>query len=118
MLIKKENFNKLAYAANLPAFQTTWTVKDIIKWCLIVLTYLVPLLIGGAVVVFLFGIVKFMFKASIGDADGRKQGIDFMIYGILGIVVMVSVWALVNFVTTTFNVPGGIVPQFPIGGKS
>ncbi len=115
MIIKKENLNKLAYAVTLPAYQSTWTVKDLIHWCLVVLTYLVPLLIGGAVIVFFFGIVKFMFRASTGDADGRKEGINFMIYGVIGITVMVSVWALVNFVTTTFGDSGGVVPQFPRG---
>ena len=97
----------------MPQFNsTTWTVKDIIGWCLSLMGYLVPLLIGAAIIVLLYGILVFITKSSSGNAEGRKDGINFMIFGIIGIAVMVSVWGLVAFVTKTFGV-ANFVPQFP-----
>jgi len=75
----------------------------------------VPILIGLAVIVFLFGVLKFIFNA--GDEGKRTDGKWMMIYGIIGIVVMVSVWGLVSFVQTTFGlqdnspVPGPVLQQ-------
>ncbi|HAO64812.1 TPA: hypothetical protein DCQ44_02400 [Candidatus Taylorbacteria bacterium] len=61
----------------------------------------VPILIGLAVIVFLYGVLKFVLNA--GDEGARSEGKTMMVYGIIGIVVMVSVWGLVRFVQNTFN---------------
>ena len=87
------------------------TLGDLINDILILLNSGVPLLIGLAVIVFLYGVLLFIAKASAGNAEGRKEGINFMIFGIIGIAVMVSVWGLVAFVTNTFGTTNGI-PQF------
>jgi len=65
----------------------------------------VPLLIGLAVIAFLWGVLKFVFNA--GDEEKRKEGKMFMIYGLVGIVVMVSVWGLVGFIQNTFGLQSG-----------
>jgi len=98
-------------ASTLPQFQSSWTLSDIIDWCLSLMNLLIPLLIGAAVICFLYGVLRFIAKSSAGDADGRKEAINFMIFGIIGIAVMVSVWGLVAFVTNTFGV-SSVVPQF------
>jgi uncharacterized membrane protein YidH (DUF202 family) len=76
---------------------------------------IVPILIGLAVIVFLWGVLRFVFNA--GDEEKRKDGKWMMIYGIIGIVVMVSVWGLVYFVQNTFGI-GNInsaqsIPRLP-----
>jgi uncharacterized membrane protein HdeD (DUF308 family) len=62
---------------------------------------IIPILIGLAVIVFLWGVLTFIFNAS--DDEKRKSGKWMMIYGIIGIVVMVSVWGLVAFVQNSFG---------------
>jgi hypothetical protein len=94
-----------------PLIDSGSTVSDLIYNVMGVFDSLIPLLIGAAVVVFLYGVLLFIAKASAGNAEGRKEGINFMIFGIIGIAVMVSVWGLVAFVTNTFGTTGG-VPQF------
>jgi len=65
-----------------------------------VLNPLVYVLIGLAVVVFLWGVIKFV----ISEADSDKQkGKEFILWGIVGLFVMVSVWGLENILEHTFN---------------
>lgn len=59
------------------------------------------LIIALAVVWFLYGV--FQFVMSKGDQEARDAGRDKIVSGIIGIAVMVSVWGLVKFVTSTFG---------------
>lgn len=63
--------------------------------------YLVPLLFTLALFWFLYGVVEYI--RSVGDQKKREDGRWMMVYGIIGLTVMVSVWALVNIVRYTFN---------------
>lgn len=65
-----------------------------------ILSPVVPLLIGLAVVLFVYGVIKFMFSSG---GEGREEGKDFMFWGIIGIFVMVSVWGLVAILQSTFQ---------------
>jgi hypothetical protein len=59
--------------------------------------FIVPVLIAIAFIVFLWGI----FKAYIYSADNeaeRAKGHQLIIWGIIGFVVILSVWGLVNIV--------------------
>lgn len=58
---------------------------------------LVILLVGVAVLIFMWGVIKFV--AAAGDEEKRKEGKTFMLWGIIGIFVLVSVWALVRVLT-------------------
>lgn len=75
-----------------------------------ILSPLIPILIGLAVVVFLWGILKYITAG--GDEKKRSEGIKFMAFGIIGLFVMVSVWGLVNILTGTFGLNEGSAP-FP-----
>lgn len=87
------------------------TLTDLIYNVMDVMRLIVPLLIGAAIVVFLWGVLVFIAKSSAGNAEGRREGINFMIFGIIGIAVMVSVWGLVAFVTNTLGSGDSSVPQ-------
>ncbi len=72
----------------------------------------IPLLIGIAVVIFIFGVVRFILGA--GDPEKRTEGRNYMVYSIIAIAVMLSVWALVAFVRNTFGVNQNVTPtDFP-----
>jgi mannose/fructose/N-acetylgalactosamine-specific phosphotransferase system component IID len=66
------------------------------------LNSLIPLIIGVAVLVFLWGVVQYITAGS--DSDKRKEGGYLMAYGIVGLFVMISVWGLVNFVSDATGV--------------
>lgn len=56
------------------------------------ISLLVPLLIGLAVVVFFFGLVKYIW----GGAEAKSAAISSMVWGVIAIAVMVSIWGLVG----------------------
>lgn len=74
---------------------------------------LVPIVVGLALLLFLWGVLNYLFKK---DEVQKKDARDFMIWGIVALFVMVSVWGLVTvlsqtiFGTTPINVP----PTLPL----
>ena len=78
---------------------------------------LIALFFSLAVLYFIWGLVKFINKS--GEDKEREGGRQMMIYGIIALAVMVSVWGLVTVVVNTFF-PGGYsslpqpkIPTFP-----
>ena len=73
---------------------------------------LVPVLFALAFIVFLWGIVvKYIFSA--GDAEKVKEGHKLILWGIIGFVVMISLWGLVNVIANTFGLYGVGAPPTP-----
>ncbi len=67
---------------------------------------LVPLLIGIAFIVFLFGVFKYFILGAAND-DDRREGRQFVLWGIIGFVVILSVWGLVALVSNTLGISTG-----------
>lgn len=63
----------------------------------------VPLIISLAVVWFIFNVFKY---AVAGNEDDKAKAKTQMIWGIVGIFVMVSVWGLVAILQSTFGTSG------------
>lgn len=61
---------------------------------------LIPFIIALTVLVFLWGVFKFVISG--GDGDARKEAQGYMIWGIIALFVMVSVWGLVNILVRSF----------------
>lgn len=73
-----------------------------------VINPLIYLLIGVAVIYFLFGVFKFVANAD--NSDERVKGGQHIFWGIIGLAVMVSVFALVNLILSTLG-PAGVRPD-------
>ncbi len=77
------------------------TVLDILLFLKCVITVsIIPLLFAIAISVFIFGVIKYIRNAE--DSKKREEGRNFMIYGIVSIFVIVSMWGLVGFLRNTF----------------
>jgi heme/copper-type cytochrome/quinol oxidase subunit 2 len=77
-----------------------------------IFTALVPILIGMAVVVFFWGIVKFISKA--GDEREHEEGKQFIIWGLITLFVIVSLWGIVGFIQESLiPVSGGGLGDLP-----
>ena len=75
-----------------------------------ILNTIVPILIALAVVVFVWGVVMYVVAS---DEEAKKKGKDRMIWGIIGLVVIVAMWGLVSVLTTTFGLNGSVNVQVP-----
>ncbi len=68
-----------------------------------------PLIFVLAIVMFVWGVVQYVIN---NDEEAKKaKGKQFMIWGIIGLTVMVSVWGLVRIVGKTFNIDTNFIPQ-------
>lgn len=70
------------------------------------------LLVTLAVVVFFWGLIKYIFNREGGEKEG-SEGATLMFWGIIAIFVMVSIWGIIRLLQNTFGVQGGgaIVPS-------
>ncbi|HWP61039.1 MAG TPA: hypothetical protein VN495_00340 [Candidatus Paceibacterota bacterium] len=82
----------------LPLVTYAQTVQSILNTFGSILNILVALAIGVAIIAFFWGLIKYIAKAG----DEKAKGLQLMLYGILGIFVMVSVWGLVRLLGQTF----------------
>ena len=83
------------------------------------LSQAVIILISLAVVFFLYGILKYISRGD--DEESQKKGKNIMIYGIIGLFVMISFWGIVNILINTFELdtyPYVEVPYFYDSGYS
>jgi hypothetical protein len=72
------------------------------------LSAILPVLIAFGVVYFIWGVV--MFVIADGE-EAKEKGKNRMIYGIIGLAVIVGMWGLVNIITTTFGLEGATTPK-------
>jgi hypothetical protein len=73
------------------------TLQSIIKAFGGVIADVVVLLIAAAVLVFFWGLFRFISRVG-GDEKAVTQGKNMMIWGVIALFVMVSVWGLVRFI--------------------
>jgi hypothetical protein len=61
----------------------------------------IPFIIALAVLWFLWGIFRFI--TNVGDPEKRKEATGMILWGVVGLFVMVSVWGLVNILVRSVN---------------
>ena len=84
-----------------------------------ILSQVIIILVALAVVFFLYGILKYI--GSGDDEESRGKSKNVMIYGIIGLFVMISFWGIVNILINTFELdttPYVEVPYFDDSGYS
>ena len=84
------------------AFAALENVKAIIDQLKNILGILIPMAFGLAVLYFFYGIAKYVLAA--GDPKAAGEGKSIMIYGVIAIAVMASIWGLVAWLQTTLGV--------------
>lgn len=79
---------------------------------LITINYvLVPVIFAVSFIVFLYGVAK-TYIFSVGGEE-VKTGHKLILWGIIGFVVMISLWGIVNVVSNTFGLSGAFAPELP-----
>ncbi len=83
----------------------TLFLQKVSRW----ITYLVVIVIALAMLAFLWGIIQYITAGA--DEEKRAGARNYILYGIIGLFVMVSVWGLVYWL-------GGVLGIKPGGGLS
>ncbi|KKT29031.1 hypothetical protein A3I36_04710 [Candidatus Giovannonibacteria bacterium RIFCSPLOWO2_02_FULL_45_28] len=60
---------------------------------------LIRILVAVATIVFFWGIIQYIVAS--GDEKKLQEGRQYIIYGIVGLFVIVAMWAIVNAVAST-----------------
>lgn len=75
-----------------------------------ILDPLLYLLFAAAMIVFLFGIVEFLWEFGSASSDGksfpgREKGKKHILAGLIGLFIMLTAFSIIGFVLHTFNIP-------------
>lgn len=89
-------------------------VAYLIDYAIYIVGLIIPLLVGLAVLVFMWGIVKFIAHAE--DEKTHEEGKQLMMWGMVGLFVIVSLWGIVGFLheslgLTSYNYLGSLPEQ-------
>lgn len=75
---------------------------------------LAPILLAVAFLSFLWGVYNY-FILGAENSDKISEGRSFVIWAVIGFVVIFSLWGLVGIAANTFNLqPGGVAPSYPL----
>lgn len=100
----------------LASAQTTGGLFNLLSVAARVLNALVGIFVLAAIVVFFWGLVQYLLDVG----EQKAKGLQTMIWGIIAIFVMVSIWGIVRILQQTVGVdssaanqaiiPAGIIP--------
>lgn len=68
--------------------------------------YISIFIIALALAAFLYGLVSYIINSN--SDEKRKESISYIVYGLIGLFVMVSFWGLVYVISNTFGFDTGI----------
>jgi uncharacterized membrane protein len=74
-----------------------------------IVSTLIPIAFAIGVLAFFWGLGKWIFSA--GDEGARDEGKNIMIWGLVALFVMSSVWGIVRLAQTTLGVDSGNTNQ-------
>jgi hypothetical protein len=77
----------------------------------LITSYALQILLALTILVFLYGLMKFMFKGRESNT-ARAEGRQVMLWGIIGIFVITSIWGLVAIASSLIGHTSVVVPQF------
>lgn len=103
--------NSSSSSSGFCSFTTNNTkLQDLLKYTsCIINTAVIPLIFALAMAMFIWGVVQFVINS---DEEAKKEkGRQFMIWGVIALTVMVSVWGLVAILGNTFGLNTGFIPQ-------
>lgn len=94
----------ISLAATTPVISCSATVRnigDILCNISSILNSIIPILLILGVIYFIWGVITYMIGTG---EEAKKGGKNKIIYGLIGLVIIVGLWGIVNIVTNTFGI--------------
>ena len=76
-----------------------------------IVNFLIPVLLSMAVLVFFWGLVKYIASAS--DEAAKESGKNLMIWGMIALFVMVALWGILGWVQSNLGLSGTVITTAP-----
>lgn len=70
----------------------------------VIIDPLIALIFAAGLLVFVFGVVEFMWEMQ-GEVSAKEKGKQHMLWGIIGMFIMVASYAILKIVANTLSVP-------------
>jgi len=103
-------FGAIVVATLLPSIVYAQTINDFLDDFLNLLNDSIPVIVGLAVIFFLWGLVTYILKTE--NKEARAEARSRMFWGIVIIFVMVSLWGFVNLFDETLGLDND-APDLP-----
>ncbi|KKT29033.1 hypothetical protein A3I36_04720 [Candidatus Giovannonibacteria bacterium RIFCSPLOWO2_02_FULL_45_28] len=87
------------------------TVQGVLIQIRVILNQVVPIIMVLATIVFLWGVIRYVTAG--GDEEKIKEGKQFIIFGLIGLFIMVAVWGIIASLQGTFGLGTEPVPPGP-----
>ena len=75
----------------------------------VIINPIIKIVFLAALVYFLWGVFGYVKNADSDDA--RSEGRRHMLWGVFGMFIMISVFAIMSFILNTFDIPGSTGQQ-------
>jgi hypothetical protein len=83
--------------------------KSLMQLFLSLLGTFMSLLYAAAFVAFFWGLIQYILNTE--DAKKREQANSWMVWSVVALFVMVSLWGIVFLLVRTFGVTPSVIPQ-------
>jgi len=94
-------------------YMTLYTLLEKVRG---ILDALIPFIIGLAVFVIIWGIFTYIAQAA--DEEKRAQARQYIVWGVIGVFFMISIWGFVTILVNTFGLDSTIkADQIPVVPK-
>lgn len=90
--------------------QNPGTINFILCKIAFFISSIIPILITLGVIYFIYGVITY---AIAKDEEAKTRGRDVMIYGLIALLVIVSIWGLVAILQNTFGIQGSAKINIP-----
>jgi len=111
--VNKNIFSKsvpLLVLIAIPGVSLAFTFEDLAGFFVVeIVNNVIILIVGLSVAYFLWGVAKYILHSD--DTKARGEGRNMMIYGIIAIFVMVSMWGFVNLLNNTLRLDNRTIPE-------
>lgn len=100
-----------ANAAESIDVETEGTIEGIITKMTLILGDIIPVLLVIATLVFIWGVIVYILAGS--SEERKKQGYNLIIWGLLALFLIVTMWGLVVVIGRTFDIGNESIPVGP-----